>query len=157
MVYWCWSRPRDKCTPSLKKSWIHPCILKWDYWNRGTWEKIIHHNIFWRQKILKFFCKWTNKIQGSSVQPLKTLKPFELTWALKFMNVIETWETWESFVFKNHCDWIIFFQVLPVVPVLWADYSWLYYNGHLYRTRTSVKQTPKVGPCLSLLPLFDSL
>ena len=25
-----------------------------------------------------FFCKWTNKIQGLTRQPLKTLKPFEL-------------------------------------------------------------------------------
>ena len=105
---------------------------------------------FLKMKDSQVFCKWTNKIQGSSVQPLKTLK---LTWALRFMNVIKTWETWESFVFKNHCDWIIFFQV----PILWADYSWLFYNGHLYRTHTSVKQTPKVGLCLSLLPLFDSL
>ena len=24
VVYWCWSRARDKCTPSWKKSWIRP-------------------------------------------------------------------------------------------------------------------------------------
>ena len=29
-------------------------------------------------------------------------------------------------------------------------------RGHLYKTETS-QRTPKVGPCLSLLPLFDSL
>ena len=28
---------------------------------------------------------------------------------------------------------------------------------HLYKTDTSVKRTPRVGPCLSLHPLFDSL
>ena len=28
---------------------------------------------------------------------------------------------------------------------------------HLYKMNTSVKQTPKGGPCLSLLPLFNSL
>ena len=28
------------------------------------------------------FCKWTNKIQGSTMQPLKILKPFELTYNL---------------------------------------------------------------------------
>ena len=116
-------------------------------------QKIIITTFFEDERFSSFFCKWTHEIQGSSVQPLKTLKPFQLTWALRFMNVIETWQTWESFVFKNHCDWIIFFQV----PILWADYSWLFYNGHLYRTHTSVKQTPKVGLCLSLLPLFDSL
>ena len=33
--------------------------------------------------ILKFFCKWTNKIQGSTMQLLKNLKPFELTWPFR--------------------------------------------------------------------------
>ena len=27
VVYWCWSRARDECTPSKKKSWIRP----WNY------------------------------------------------------------------------------------------------------------------------------
>ena len=36
-------------------------------------------------------------------------------------------------------------------------YSHLSINGHLYKTDTSVKRTLRVGPCLSLLPLFDSL
>ena len=39
------------------------------------------------------------------------------------------------------------------------EYSRLSLNGHLYKTDTSVKRarTPRVGPCLSLLPLFHSL
>ena len=36
-------------------------------------------------------------------------------------------------------------------------YSRLSLNGHLYKTDTSVKRTLRVGPCLSLLLLFDSL
>ena len=36
-------------------------------------------------------------------------------------------------------------------------YSRLSLNGHLYKMDTSVKRTLRVGPCLSLLPLFDSL
>ena len=36
-------------------------------------------------------------------------------------------------------------------------FSWLSLTGHLYRTNTLVKQTPRVGPCHSSLPLFDSL
>ena len=36
-------------------------------------------------------------------------------------------------------------------------YSRLSLNGHLYKMDTSLKRTPRVGPCLSLLPLFDSL
>ena len=37
------------------------------------------------------------------------------------------------------------------------NYSRLSLDGHLYKTDTSVKRTPRVGPCLSLLLLFDSL
>ena len=36
-------------------------------------------------------------------------------------------------------------------------HSRLSLNGHLNKTDTSVKRTPRVGPSLSLLPLFDSL
>ena len=36
-------------------------------------------------------------------------------------------------------------------------YSGLSLNGHLYKTNNSVKRPPRVGPCLSLLPSFDSL
>ena len=36
-------------------------------------------------------------------------------------------------------------------------YSRLSLNRHLYKTDTSVKQTLRVGPYLSLLPLFDFL
>ena len=39
----------------------------------------------------------------------------------------------------------------------YQNYSRLSLNGHLYKTDTSLKRTPGVGPCLSLLPLFDSL
>ena len=37
------------------------------------------------------------------------------------------------------------------------SYSWLSLKGHLYKMDTSLKWTPRVGPCLSLLLLFDSL
>ena len=30
-------------------------------------------------------------------------------------------------------------------------------NGHLYKMGTFVKRTPRVGPCLSLLHLLNSL
>ena len=35
------------------------------------------------------------------------------------------------------------------------EYSWLSVNWHLYKTNISVKRTPRVGPCLSWLHLFD--
>ena len=41
---------------------------------------------------------------------------------------------------------------------LWCrEWSGLSLNGHLYKTDASLKRTPRVGPCLCLLPLFDSL
>ena len=36
-------------------------------------------------------------------------------------------------------------------------YSRLFRDGPLYKTNLSVKRTSRIGPCLSLLPLFDSL
>ena len=40
---------------------------------------------------------------------------------------------------------------------VFSAYSRLSLNGHLYKTDTQVKGTSRVSPCLSLLPLFDSL
>ena len=48
-------------------------------------------------------------------------------------------------------------QEMEVNLVYAYAYSRLSLNGHLYKTDTSVKRTLRVGPCLSLLPLFDSL
>ena len=48
-------------------------------------------------------------------------------------------------------------KVVPNIPSTEPKYSRLSLNGHLYKTDTSLKRTPKVGPCLSLLLLFDSL
>ena len=47
-------------------------------------------------------------------------------------------------------------QLCIKIPEI-CEYSGLSLNGHLYKTDTSVKRTLRVGPCLSLLPLFDSL
>ena len=41
--------------------------------------------------------------------------------------------------------------------VVLLRYSRLSLNGHLYKTNTSVKRTPRVGPCLWLFLVFDSL
>ena len=38
-----------------------------------------------------------------------------------------------------------------------SEYCLLSLNGHHYKIDTVVKRTPKVGLCLSLLPLFDFL
>ena len=46
---------------------------------------------------------------------------------------------------------------IPIFRRTEPKYSQLSLNGHLYKTDTSLKQTPTVGPCLSFLLLFDSL
>ena len=52
-------------------------------------------------------------------------------------------------------------QELKYVSVLiipnQTDLCPLSLNGHLYKTDTSLKRTPRVGPCLSLLSVFDYL
>ena len=59
-------------------------FLQCNYSDLGTWKKIIiqSQSFFWKQWILKFFLQTANKIQGSTMQPMKALKPFELTWPL---------------------------------------------------------------------------
>ena len=67
-------------------------------------RRLFNHNFFWKQKILKFFCKRTNKIQGSTMQSLKTLKPFEVTSPLRkqtsnlwmLLVCLQKKKTWES-------------------------------------------------------------
>ena len=48
----------------------------------------------------------------------------------------------------------------PVTPFWLSEfsigYSQLSLKGHLYKMGTSLKWTPRVGPWISLLPLFDS-
>ena len=59
--------------------------------NRALGRSLSNHSDFWKQKILNFFDKGTNKIQGSTIQPLN----FKTVWsnltsqetALKSMNV----------------------------------------------------------------------
>ena len=52
---------------------------------------------------------------------------------------------WNSSLVYYHMNYIV------------KEYSRLSFNGHLYKTDTSVKRTPRVGPCLCLFHLFDSL
>ena len=68
------------------------------------------------------FLQKTNKIRGSTMQPLKTLKPFEPTWPLRKQpwnswNFIGPFarKTWESFVFKNFKVWLD--NLHPSAPV----------------------------------------
>ena len=53
--------------------------LQCDYWNWGTWKKTIPPHCFLQTKDSQVVLQTDNKIQGSTIQPLTTLKPFELT------------------------------------------------------------------------------
>ena len=54
-------------------------------------------------------------------------------------------------------DWQIWFSIRRFRCIEFLFHSRLSLNRHLYKTDTSVKRTPRVGPCHSLLLLFDSL
>ena len=68
------------------------------------------------------FCKWTNKIQGSTTQPLKTLKLIELTWTVSGRNVIGPFaKKLENLLFLGLTLWLdnIVSHVLVWVSTQW--------------------------------------
>ena len=55
-------------------------FLQCNYSDRGTqWKKIIQSQRFLETIDSQVFLQTAYKIQGSTMQPMKTLKPFELT------------------------------------------------------------------------------
>ena len=52
---------------------------------------------------------------------------------------------------------VLFHRLYWNILLKYKEYSQLSLNGHLYKTDTSVKRTPRVSPCFSLIPLFNSL
>ena len=70
--------------------------------------------------------------------------------------VIEVLTSYQNFFHSFRINFEIVFKLIkPKQKKL--KYSLLSLNGHLYKTDTLVKRTLRVGPCLSLLPLFGSL
>ena len=70
---------------TLTESQKSSVCLQCDYSNRGTWKKIVQSQRFLKTKDSQviFFGERTNKIQNTIMQPLKTLKSFQLTWPLR--------------------------------------------------------------------------
>ena len=62
-------------------------------------RRLSNHNIFWKQKILKFLCKQTNKIKVFNYATVENLKPFELNWPLR-KQPANLWMVW-SITEKN--------------------------------------------------------
>ena len=102
-----------------------------------------------KKKSLKYFGKQTNESQGSTMQPMKTLKPFELTYPFRKqlsnlrMLLVHLHKTWESFVLRKYYDLTIFFQMS------WFE-CWHYNNREKYETQTPemplYRQLPKTEP-----------
>ena len=67
---------------------------------------------------------------------------------LRFSIALTLTLLWACFYLSQGIYWTL-------TPVM--IYSRLSLNVHLYKMDTSVKQTPRVGLCLSLLILFNSL
>ena len=115
------SRTKMKGINRRQKKWIQPANYTWptpdvadllqvmgtlqcDYLNRGTWKKIIQWQRFFFEsnRFSSFLANGPNNIQGSTIQPLKALKPFERTspprkepsnlWMLLFRLKKKTWE-----------------------------------------------------------------
>ena len=76
-----------------------------------------NHNIFWKQKILKFFCKGTHKIhkfEGCFLRGQVSSNAFKVFNG----HIVELWilsvclqKTLKIFGFRKGCDWTISFQV----------------------------------------------
>ena len=75
--------------------------------------RLSNHNVFWKQKIFLFFFKRTNKIQGSTIKPLKTLKSLELTWPV-FGNTPQNYECF-WFVCKKNLENFLFSKNVVIV------------------------------------------
>ena len=79
----------------------------------GHLEKDYPITFFWKQKI-QVFWKRTNKIQGSTMQPLRTIKPFELAWRLRkkhsnlWMLSVRLQKYLRTLCFQKSCDSVIF-------------------------------------------------
>ena len=61
-------------------------------------------------------------------------------------------------IFRHHALLFLFLS-LKAEELLKGKklYSRLSLNGHLYKTDTSVKRTPREGLCLSIIPEFEFL
>ena len=103
-------------------------------------------------------CEKANHIWGFSFAFCRKKKAcFTYRFDVVLQGVIEVLASYQNFFHSFRINFEIVFKLIkPKKKKL--KYSLLSLNGHLYKTRgTSVKRTLRVGPCLSLLLLFDSL
>ena len=76
-------KPFELNWPFLTKKKQHTNSYSLDTEIRTLGRRLLNHYIFWKQKILKFFCEQTNKIELFNYATVENLKPFELNWPLR--------------------------------------------------------------------------
>ena len=140
MVPWCswepWGQPCAWWPQWWRRPWCPRMYYSATTRTVALGRRLSNPNDIWKHKILKFFGKrtnnskfiqynhfcagvtdqWNSRFNWATVEIFKTvwtILTFQET-ALKPMNIQERsacLKSWESFVFRNRCDWRIFFQV----------------------------------------------
>jgi len=74
VVYWCWSRARDECTPSWKKSWNRPCVIS-ARWEDKSWCPLYSNiKLVTPSSLLPFWdvwYVWTHNMRRAKTKPWK--------------------------------------------------------------------------------------
>ena len=98
-------------------------IYSADTQTRTLGRRLSNHNIFWNQKIRKFFCKWTNDIHKSEGRFLKGQVTSN---CFKVFNscIVEPWIylVHKPKKTKKRCTWTIFFQVSGHFKIIQLSY-----------------------------------
>ena len=105
----------SKPSPALRQYPFTLSCLQCDYSNRGTWKKTIQSQGFWKTKDSRFFANGTIEFKVQLCNRWKLLNRLNLPDVSgKSTQIYECYrsrfakKTWESFVFKKSCDWMIF-------------------------------------------------
>ena len=106
----------------LARNFISRCgHSNWDIWKKIAQSLSL---FFWRQKILKFFYKWTkiiHKFEGcflSGQVCSNSFKVFNRTWIVEpWILLVHFQKSVRVFVFRKCCDWTIFLSWCPGVSV----------------------------------------
>ena len=176
LAVWSIITPQEKMIPflttSLSLNKVSMPMVKWIL--LGSWNILASIPRLWNNNIVNY----ASVITSTEIKVLRDGCPSSLQWQILAR---ESPEFKSSFTQQLGFTTLLIFKPssrLPpaswnfsltchIVSYVWATvdivynpykyYSWLSLDGHLYKTDTFTKWTPRVGLCLSLLPLLDSL
>ena len=100
VVYWCWSRARDECTPSKKKSWICPCSVS--CFIRLNARTLYHFVQLTKKDRMLWLCRCTIPLLSNlaSLQILLFKAFFQAVSMQFFLNYVvhnkSRWKPWKS-------------------------------------------------------------